>query len=141
VFAASAAYAQNSSSPANSIVFEAASVKAVGTIVGVVPMGVKIGIIGGPGTGDPGRIVYNFLPLRYLISLAYDVPNLMISGPDWLGTEDYVIEAIVPPVTTRDQLKLMLRSLLAERFGLILHRETRDVPAFILEIASTRPAA
>ena len=53
-----------------------------------------------------------------------------ISGPDWLATERYDIAAKVPPGTTVEQLRLMRQGLLAERFQVRLHRETKTLPVY-----------
>ncbi len=114
--------------------FDAASVKPV---VPGAPLTGRMGENGGPGTGDPGRIAYRHLPLQYLISLAYDVPSQLIIGPSWLSTERYDVEATLPSGTTKAQLKLMLRRLLADRFALALHRESREVSALVLVVAKS----
>jgi uncharacterized protein (TIGR03435 family) len=58
-----------------------------------------------------------------------------ISGPGWLTTERYNIVAKIPADTTKDDFKLMLQNLLAERFKLIMHRETKDASGYALVIA------
>src|ERR1035437_8896040 len=50
---------------------------------------------GGPGTKDPGRITYNGVTLKMLLKRAYDISPDQISGPDWLDSERYDIEAKV----------------------------------------------
>jgi uncharacterized protein (TIGR03435 family) len=66
---------------------------------------------------------------------AYDVKNFQISGPDWLDSEFFDITAKVPQGTTREQSKVMMQNLLAERFHLALHREKKEMPGFELTIA------
>ena len=53
---------------------------------------------------------------------AYGVPRYQISGPSWLGGERYIIEAMIRPGATKEQVNEMLRNLLADRFKLTLHR-------------------
>ena len=62
-----------------------------------------------------------------------------ISGPDWLATERYDSTAKVPPGTTVEQLRLMLQRLLAERFQVRLHRETKTLPVYYLTVAKNGP--
>jgi uncharacterized protein (TIGR03435 family) len=69
-----------------------------------------------------------------------------VSGPDWLGAgfealtaPRYDILAKAPPDTPVAQLRLMLQTLLAERFHLALHRETRVVPSFVLVFVKKSP--
>lgn len=86
---------------------------------------------GGPGSNDPGHVVYHNYPVRDLIREAYQVLRVQISGPSWLMSVDrlakaadtFDIEAKVPLGTTKEQYRLMLQKLLADRFGLKLHRE------------------
>lgn len=67
---------------------------------------------------------------------AYDVPGFRISGPSWLSSERFNIVAKVPAGASETQFRAMLRNLLAERFELVAHTESRQVPAFTLAIDS-----
>jgi uncharacterized protein (TIGR03435 family) len=56
-----------------------------------------------------------------------------ISGPDWINVEErYDIIAKAAGPATNDQMKLMLQNLLLERFKMNVHRETRDLPVYVL---------
>jgi uncharacterized protein (TIGR03435 family) len=55
--------------------------------------------------------------------------------PKWVTTDRYQIEARSPGKPTKDQVRLMMQSLLEERFGLKVHVETRTVPAFAMVLA------
>ncbi len=94
---------------------------------------------GGPGSSDPGRIHYPYILLRSLLLEAYPVKSIQIEGPDWLGAERFEISATMPPTTSKTQFRLMLQSLLADRFHLAFHRETREVPVYSLVIAKGGP--
>ncbi len=85
---------------------------------------------GGPGTSDPGQITRNGISLKNLIMTAYAVKGYQVSGPPWLDTERFSIVAKVPPGATKEQVPIMWRNLLAERFLLKLHRETREIPVY-----------
>ncbi len=80
------------------------------------------------------------ITLRDLIMLAYGVGAPQIQGPGFLnGTPDspadrFDVIAKVPVGTTRDQLPLMLRALLAGRFHLTFHREEKTMQIFALEV-------
>ncbi len=93
---------------------------------------------GGPGSSDPERIVYTGVPMRRLITLAYEIPfnggkaSDQLSGPTWIDDAKFNIVAKVRPGATKDQVDLMLQNLLAERFGLKVHHETRQVPGYEL---------
>jgi len=57
----------------------------------------------------------------------------IVGAPSWVATERYDIVAKAPAaVTTADEMRPLLRALLAERFKLATHRETRDMPVFAL---------
>jgi uncharacterized protein (TIGR03435 family) len=89
--------------------------------------------------------------VRWLIQQAYGVSDFFLSGiPDWLNAEHYDVEAKMDTSVadslsklTSSQLKLaqqqMLQTLLAERFNLKIHRETKDEPVYFLVIAKNGP--
>jgi uncharacterized protein (TIGR03435 family) len=70
---------------------------------------------------------------------AYGLKQYQISGPQWIQTTGFNIEAKAPSGATKEQLKPMLQALLAERFRLAVHHETRDLPVFALVIAKNGP--
>jgi len=94
---------------------------------------------GGPGTSDPGRIYYPSMSLKQLLMKAYDVKIYQIVGPVWLPVERFDITVTMPPDTTNEQLREMLRNLLADRFKLEIHRETKELPIFALVVAKNGP--
>jgi len=96
--------------------------------------------IGGPGTSDPGRIRYPVISLQFLIGVAYQVkPGEKLIGPDWLDSDFFQVEAAMPPDTTDEQFRVMLRNLLAERFQLKIRRVTREGSVYALEVAKSGP--
>jgi uncharacterized protein (TIGR03435 family) len=99
----------------------------------------KIGFEGGPGTKNPERINYHGVSLKGMLARAYNMKLTQITGPGWLDTEHYVVEAIVPPGTTAAQLRLMLQKLLTERFRMTLHRETKTSTVYRMKIAKNGP--
>jgi uncharacterized protein (TIGR03435 family) len=98
------------------------------------PHRIMVGMRGGPGTPDPGQINYNNVTLRNVLMQAYDVKEYQISGPGWLNNERYDIVAKVPPGATKEQFRLMLQNLLAERFQVSLHHETKELPMYALTV-------
>ncbi|HEY1759930.1 MAG TPA: TIGR03435 family protein [Bryobacteraceae bacterium] len=120
--------------PAPKEEFEAASVKLF-TPAGAFPLRTD----GGPGTSDPGRITYLNLSFQDLLMAAYGVKRYQISGPEWLGMQRYVITATIRPGATKEQVNQMLRNLLADRFKLALHRESRPFPVYELVVAKNGP--
>jgi uncharacterized protein (TIGR03435 family) len=90
---------------------------------------------GGPGTADPSQIAWTYATMGSLLTTAYDVKAFQVDGPAWLSTERYDIVAKLPAGATKDQVPAMWRSLLAERFGLMLHHESREFQVEELVIA------
>jgi uncharacterized protein (TIGR03435 family) len=92
-----------------------------------------------PGTG---RFTATHLSLATLIKLAYDVDKSQIAdGPGWLDTNLYDIDAKAEDGLhlTRDELKPRLRTLLHDRFHLVVHTETRPVSGYALVVAKGGP--
>lgn len=120
--------------------FEAASVKpATPPIPDAQGRIFSLGPTGGPGTADPGRIHYPNMSLKNLLMSAYDVKSFQIVGPAWLDTERFEINATLPPRTTMEQFRVMLQNLLAERFKLAIHRDSKDLPLYSLVVAKSGP--
>jgi uncharacterized protein (TIGR03435 family) len=70
-----------------------------------------------------------------MISLAYGVDSdNILSGPAWLDFNHYDVSAHAPRGTSPDDVKLMLQSLLTDRFHLIIHKDTHPQPAFLLTV-------
>ena len=75
-----------------------------------------------------------------LIRIAYDVdPDTVLGGPSWLETDRFDVVAKVPPETSPEAVKLMLQALLADRFKLVLHKDTKPMPAFVLTLGKGKP--
>jgi uncharacterized protein (TIGR03435 family) len=95
---------------------------------------------GGPGSSDPERIIYESTTLENLLEGAYGgLAPYQISGPDWLGAEFYTITAKLPPGATMDQLRQMIINLLADRFGMVVHRITKDFDGYEIVAAKGGP--
>jgi uncharacterized protein (TIGR03435 family) len=80
-----------------------------------------------------------YMVLANLIVNAYGIPLYRLSGPDWMRGQQFEITAKVPEGATRDDLKLMLQSMLADRFKLAVHHETREMPKYDLVVAKGGP--
>jgi uncharacterized protein (TIGR03435 family) len=83
---------------------------------------------------DPGRLTCTNISLKKLIYESYGVKDYQVSGPDWLDTEIYDIAATLPPGATGDDVLLMIQTLLADRFKLTLHRDTKEMPVYALVV-------
>jgi uncharacterized protein (TIGR03435 family) len=128
LLSAAAAFGQ---SPSARPEFEVASVKkSVPATPEQFNMGVHI---------DGAMVRYNYLPMRSYIRMAYGVKDHQVLGPDWLATDNFDIAAKLPDGATRSQLPEMIQSLLAERFKLVLHRDTKELPVYALVVAKSGP--
>jgi uncharacterized protein (TIGR03435 family) len=71
-----------------------------------------------------------------LIRAAYDVdPDTVVGGPIWLERDRFDVIAKAPPSTSPAIVREMLQALLAERFKLVIRRETRPMPGYALTVA------
>jgi len=101
-----------------------------------------------PGSGnttmkfEPGG---RFRATGALIQLAYGVKDFQISGrPKWADSESYeTYDVVAQPAAgvtlNRDQLKVAIQALLADRFKLKFHRETKDLPIYSLVVGKNGP--
>ena len=96
-----------------------------------------MGLSPGPGGGLRARQV----PLGFLVSYAYsgDGPRIPMEGmPTWASRDQYDVVATPEPgpnPPTKDQLREMTRNMLADRFKLAVHRETREMAVYALTVA------
>jgi uncharacterized protein (TIGR03435 family) len=97
------------------------------------------GIMRRIGQPDPGMVNYGDFTLKMLISKAYGVKDFQVSGPDWLGSLGYDVVAKVPAGVPAEQVPLMLQALLAERFKLALHRESKTIDVYALVVGKGGP--
>jgi uncharacterized protein (TIGR03435 family) len=68
-----------------------------------------------------------------LIRVAYGYTNdKILGGPSWLEMDRFDVTAKVPSGSTPDAVRLMLQGLLAERFRLVVHKDTRPLPGYAL---------
>jgi uncharacterized protein (TIGR03435 family) len=144
VVLAGGAHAQ-SSEPEKKLSFDVASIKPGDPSSGRVMIG--------PAPGGGLRMVN--VTLKQMIAFAYDVRDFQISGgPSWLTSErfeivgkpeqssqetDFAKMADSQRRAAMDRNRLMLRSLLEERFQLKLHKETKELPVYALVVAKDGP--
>jgi uncharacterized protein (TIGR03435 family) len=82
-----------------------------------------------------GRYVNRDVTLVKLIATAYGVPEEnVVGGPGWIASDLYDIVAKVPEGTNMAAASLMLRSLLTDRFGLVIHEGTYPIPRYVLTV-------
>ena len=117
--------------------FEVASVRAA------TPVGNSFRGLGGP---QGNRFTMTGITLKYLLLYAYRLPidptgadNRIIGGPVWIDSNRFDIQGKAEDSITNlsdDQARVMLQSLLENRFQLKAHLETREVQGFNLVVAN-----
>lgn len=103
------------------------------------PRGMVVGCHGGPGTDDPTLLVCQNWDLVNLVAIAYGVDFYRLSAPDWMNGARYDVRAKVPAGATKEELGPMWQNMLAERFKLVTHRETRESQTYELIVAKGGP--
>jgi uncharacterized protein (TIGR03435 family) len=126
------AFSQAATAPAAPPEFEAATIKPSNFGPSNYTSGIKTG---------SGRLDGQNVTLKRCIMGAYGVgPHQIVGGPDWIDSQRFDIQAKADqPIDDDDVLNLMLKSLLADRFKLALHREARPTSAYVLEVDKKGP--
>jgi len=86
-------------------------------------------------SADDGMLRYINVSLKDCIRTAYRIKEFQVEGPDWIGGARFDIVAKLPAGSSKKQVPEMLQSLLADRFHLALHRETKDHAIYALVAA------
>jgi uncharacterized protein (TIGR03435 family) len=82
---------------------------------------------------DPAMVRYSNVTLKLLIAIAYRLDGRLIQGgPAWLDDQLYDLAATLPPRTPKDRVPAMFQTLLAERFHMAVHRETKEERVYFL---------
>jgi uncharacterized protein (TIGR03435 family) len=90
----------------------------------------------GPAT-TPGGVTMMGTSLKAAIQWAYHLQAAQVVGPGWLGGNRYDIVAKTSAPASDQQLREMMQSLLADRFQLAVHRETKEMEAYVVTIAKS----
>ena len=83
-------------------------------------------------SANPGGIVYVNVTALDVITAAYSVKDYQVSGPNSLKADRYEIVARTAAPADDAQIKSMLQALLADRFKLVVHHESRDLSAYTI---------
>jgi uncharacterized protein (TIGR03435 family) len=131
VFAAAAAYAQTApaahvQAATAPLEFEVASVKPADPIADSVNIGVHV---------DGAQVHIADFSLADYIRIAYRLKNYQVTGPDTLS-ERFNVDAKLPEGASREQVADMLQTLLANRFEMKMHRETKEFPVYSLAVVT-----
>ena len=94
---------------------------------------VKVNISGSGSSGVPwlakGRLTATNTTMR----------QMQITGPGWIDTDRYDLEAKSPEGVADTEIKPMLQALLKERFGLVAHVESKEMPVYDLAVMKDGP--
>jgi uncharacterized protein (TIGR03435 family) len=91
-------------------------------------------------TYSGGRFKASATTLKYLLEWAYGIqPSQHSSGPPWMETDRYDIVAKAEGNPTDDQMKLMARTLIADRFKLEAHHERKELSVLVISLGKSAP--
>ena len=113
------------------LAFEVASIKAAPPPTG---MGIRVGI-----GQDKGRITMSNVNLRMLLARAYKIKEHQLVAPDWMDSARFDIVAKLPEGATSDQVPEMIQTLLADRFKVTIHKESKVLPIYAMIVAKGGP--
>ena len=131
--------ASNRPAAAPAVAFEVASVKPA-TEPGRQPMVCLIPCAPGERlTVEHSRVEIRYMSLDRLIVTAYGIKLYQLTGPDWMRSQRFDIDAKMPDGARPAQLPEMLQALLAERFKLSTHRDSKDLPVYALVVGKNSP--
>jgi uncharacterized protein (TIGR03435 family) len=88
---------------------------------------------------SPGSLTIRGRTLRVLIQWAYDAPQFQVSGPDWLRDNCFDLAAKSAGAPDESQMRLMLRTLLADRFGVKVHSEQKEMQVYAMVLTPEGP--
>lgn len=136
VILALAGYAAHAQAPPPAPAFEVASIRAATMPTpaqiasGQAHLGMDV---------DAARVDIGSLSLADLIRIAYEVKPYQIQGPDWMSAERFDVAAKLPDGASKEQVPQMLQALLAERFQLKVHRESKEHSVYALVVGKNGP--
>lgn len=129
LLAACASLAAFAQTPPAQPEFEVASVKPspdAATPMGNINRGLHI---------DGAMVSFNGMPARWLIHYAYTVKEDQVTGPEWLTSARFDVVAKLPAGAAREQIPAMLQALLADRFKLKFHKESKESSVLALIVS------
>src|SRR5690242_11712847 len=91
-------------------------------------------------TSPGGRFTARATSVKYLLEWAYGIQAPQhAGGPSWLGTERYDITAKAEGNPSDDEMKRMVQTLLADRFQVKLHHETKELSVYVISLGKSTP--
>lgn len=86
------------------------------------------------------RLFFYNVPLKFIVAIAYHVPNDRVVASGWPESEGYDIVAKVPAGTTEESVLPMIQQLLAQRFHLVIRHDTTATGVYALVLSKSAPA-
>jgi uncharacterized protein (TIGR03435 family) len=112
--------------------FEVASIKpAAPQETGRMMMGMR----GGPETPDPSQITFTNVTLRFVITQAFNIKGFQLTAPAAIDDAHFDITARVPKGASKNDSRVMMQNLLADRFGMKVHHESKEMQVYALVTA------
>ena len=91
-------------------------------------------------TSPGGRFRATATTLKFLLEWAYGIqPSQHSGGPSWIDTDRYDVVAKAEGSANDAQIKLMVQTLLADRFQLKLHHQSKELSAYVVSVGKTAP--
>jgi uncharacterized protein (TIGR03435 family) len=81
---------------------------------------------------DPGRLTCTNVSLKRYVLAAWGLKEYQVAAPDWMNDQRYDVTATMPAGTPTHEVLLMLQALLADRFKIAIHRETKELAVYAL---------
>lgn len=117
---------------AQQLAFEVASIRKSQPITpDLIASGIRIGM-----KVENDRVDIGFVSLKGLLMYAFEAKDFQISGPEWMS-ERFDVVAKLPQGSTRAQVPMMLVHLLEERFQMKVHKESKNLPVYVLTQAKS----
>lgn len=115
--------------------FEVASIRVAQSTAG------REGMHGMPASirTEPGTVTMRSASFRTVVRWAYNVVDFQVTGPDWIDQQRYDIVAKSASAASEEQMRLMMQTLLADRFKLTSHRQTKEAQAWVLSVGKNGP--
>ncbi|MFZ0821142.1 MAG: TIGR03435 family protein [Candidatus Acidiferrales bacterium] len=113
------------------LAFDVASIKPSADIMAVASAGKM------PHVGlkvDNQQVDIGYFTLQQLIMYAYKLKAYQVIGPDWIKSSHWDIAATLPEGANKDQVPEMMQALLADRFKLEIHHDTKEMAVLALEV-------
>jgi uncharacterized protein (TIGR03435 family) len=96
----------------------------------------------GIGPAPGGRFTATNTTFRELVLFAYGFSQWtgttrVIGGPQWIDTDHFDVVAKAQGMPSQQEMRVLVRTMLAERFRLLAHTETRELPVYALVMAKS----